>query len=271
MTSKHIAKLMLGAAVALLGLALLAPTAFARETAKGFERFAGCPSPEENPTVFICTSSVVVGGHFQMGSKDVPIKKPITLSGGIDEKANLFFNSKGGLAPVKEEVPGGVIGITGLDWLVNFLNAEQLKLYAVTELVGPATANVEEIKLPIRVHLVNPVLGSKCYVGSASNPISLDMITGITNPPPPNEPIEGVGVALSEGEPPGVILGKATYVDNSFAAPKASGCVLMLLGFLPISLDGLVNSQAGLPSPAGTNETRQEIELELAATPTVYP
>ncbi len=50
-----------------------------------------------------------------------------------------------------------------------------------------------------------------------------------------------------------------TYVDNSFAAPGANGCVLTLFGFIPISINGLVNAQSGLPSPAGTNETVQHI------------
>jgi len=60
------------------------------------------------------------------------------------------------------------------------------------------------------------------------------------------------------------------FVDNSFAAPGASGCVLTLLGFIPISLNSIVNSQSGLPAPAGTNETRQVFDAEATEEALVY-
>ena len=47
------------------------------------------------------------------------------------------------------------------------------------------------LTLPVRVHLENLFLGSGCYVGSASNPVTIELTTGTTNPPPPNKPISG--------------------------------------------------------------------------------
>jgi len=277
MKRKHLKVLLstMGALIAMLALTA-SPAQAVEEPAPGYEDFAGCPSPEEDSTMEACLTSTVTGGHFQMGSKDVPITKPITLSGAISGVDGSFhYNSKGGLLPAKQEVPGGVVGITGLDWLVKFLGVDALKLYAVTELAGqPGNPFFDEpFPLPIKVHLVNPVLGNNCYVGSNSNPIQLKLSLGTTSPPPPNEPISGQspeivldptreGVFLSEG---------GTYVDNSFAAPAASGCVLTLLGFLPVNISGLVNTQAGLPSAAGTNETVQEFEGAVAYIPTVYP
>jgi hypothetical protein len=258
-------------AAALSALALLAPAANAATPAPGYERFAGCPSPDENPNVVQCTRSVVDGGHFQMGSKDVPITKPITLTGGVDASNNILFNSKGGLTPVKQQVPGGIIGLTGLDWLVNFLSIEGLKLYAVTELAGTPQIT-DGLTLPIKVHLINPVLGSNCYVGSNANPIVLQLTSQTTNPPPPNEPISGRFPEKVFFDEQHVLHAEnGLFVDNAFAAPGASGCVLTLFGFLPISINGLVNSQSGLPSPAGTNETEQEMDLESVATEWVYP
>jgi hypothetical protein len=260
------------ALAALAAMAVAAPLAQAATPAPGFERFAGCPSAAENPTVEDCIYSVIKGGHFKLGSKNVPISKPITLSGGVNGSLGGFAaNSKGGLSQVKEEVPGGIIGLTGLDWLVNYLNLEGLKLYAVTELVGQPAIG-EAISLPIRVHLINPILGNSCYVGSAANPIKLNMIEGTTNPPPPNKPITGKAPELSVSESSGILsILNGTYVDNSFAAPGASGCTLTLLGFIPISINGLVNSQSGLPAAAGTNETVQNIDIEIAAGSSVYP
>lgn len=269
--SRKPAKLLVSLGAAIAAMALLAPIAPAAEPAPGYERFAGCPSPEENPTVEACVRSVIDGGHFQMGSKNVPISKPMTLSGGGTSGGQFVFTSKGGLSPVKQLVPGGIVGLTGLDWLVNFLNLEGLKLYAVTELAGTPNPLTDPATLPIKVHLINSVLGNNCYVGSTSNPIKLNLTTGTTSPPPPNQPITGKEPELSF-TPDGVLHGNnGVFVDNSFAAPGANGCVLTLFGFFPISINGLVNSQSGLPAPAGTNETVQNFDLELVNPNLVYP
>jgi len=269
---KHLRKLLPAAIAALAAMAMAAPVASATTPAPGYERFAGCPSPSENPAIAGCIRSVIKSGHFQMGSKDVPITKPMTLVGGVNAELGGFtWNSKGGLSKAEQLVPGGVIGLTGLDWLVNFLDIDSLQLKAVTELVGPPVFG-ETLSLPIRVHLINPVLGNNCYVGSTSNPIKLSLTEGTTSPPLPNKPISGKQAEFAEDLATGVsTLKNATAVDNSFAAPGASGCVLTLFGFIPISINGLVNSQSGLPSPAGTNETVQNIDTELVASERVYP
>jgi hypothetical protein len=260
----------LAVAVAIV-VGLMASVAQAAKPAAGYEQFAGCPSQAENPAVEICIHSTINGGHFKLGSKEVPITNPISLSGGTNaEFENFAANSKGGLTPVKEKVPGGVIGLTGLTWLAEVLGSEALTLYAVTEAVGQPQLSPENITLPIRVHLVNGVLGNSCYVGSASNPITLHLTTGTTNPPLPNKPITGSG-PIAGFLPPEILTLTGTYVDNSFAAPAASGCTLTLLGFIPISINGLVNAEAGLPAKAGTNNTVQEIVTEAAEQHSVYP
>ena len=277
MRSKHLGKLLGAVMAAALAVALLAPAAQATTPAPGFTQFAGCPNPKtENPAVQACIYSVVKGGNFKMGSKNVPIEKSITLSGGTNiEFENFVYNSKGGLSKVKQKVPGGVIGLTGLTWLAEFLGIEALTLYATTELAGtPVFTGTTQIKLPIKVHLENStgVLGPNCYVGSSSNPIVLNMITGTTSPPGPNKPITGKLPEFSFDEVKEIIhLNNGEYVDNAFAAPGASGCVLTLFGFIPISINGLVNSQSGLPAAAGNNETRQLIDTEIAEPVRVYP
>jgi hypothetical protein len=270
--SKTLARLLSAAGAAILALVLLAPMAQAKEPAPGFERFAGCPSPEEAKRP-ICVRSVISGGHLQVGKKDVPIKNPLTLSGGVNEAFEEFAASpKGGLTKVKQEVPGGIIGLTGLDWLINFLGLEDLKLYAVTELAGPPTGfNFSSVTIPIKVNLINPILGNSCYVGSVSSPIVLKLTTGTTSPPPPNKPITGKEGKLSVDGQGVVHVDDGIFVDNAFSAPGASGCVLKLFGFIPISLNGFVNSQSGLPAAAGTNEAIQEYDLELASQEAVYP
>jgi hypothetical protein len=270
MSSSHAGRrLLVIAAGALTALAMLAPAAQAATPLPGYTQFTGCPTVEQDPSVETCLTSVITGGHFKMGSKNVPITKPIALTGGRKGNGDIVWNSEGGLDPVKLEIPGGIVGLTGLDWLVNLLSLEQLKVYAVTETVG--TPNLDaSLKLPIRVHLINPVLGNNCYVGSATEPISLNLITGTTNPPPPNEPITGQEFGFSYDESTNIIsLPDAIFVDNSFAAPAAKGCVLNI-GLIPVNIDAIVNLQSGLPSPAGTNETVQEADAELTPPTTVY-
>jgi hypothetical protein len=129
------------------------------------------------------------------------------------------------------------------------------------------------VSLPVKIHLENPVLGNKCYIGSNANPIMLNLTTGETNPPPPNGPISGVNPVLSEDpvRPHVVLANNGTFVDNSFAAPAAHGCVLTLLWVIPVNIDGLVNLQSGLPSAAGTNETVQTANTALVERQYVYP
>lgn len=273
MNSRHPVKLVGSLALtALTAFAMFASSASATTPAKGYEQFAGCPSHAEIPTVEACFRSVITGGHFQMGSKDVPIENPITISGGITSSGQVAANSKGGLTPVKQKVPGGVVGLTGLTWLLELFGSEALTLYAVTELAGaPGNPLAEPVVLPIKVHLVNSILGNNCYVGGVTNPIKLNLIAGTTSPPAPNKPITGKPGEFSAGADEIIHVNNAELVDNSFAAPGASGCVLTLFGFIPVSINGLVNSQSGLPAAAGTNETRQKTNSELVFSSLVYP
>lgn len=273
--SKLHARLVGVVGAALLAVALFAPTAQAATPAPGYTQFTGCPSPAE-ADLEACIRSDVTGGHLLVGKKNVPIENPLLLVGAVDGAfENFTAGPGGGLSKTKQKVPGGVIGLTGLTWLLEFFGSDALTLYATTELAGkPSGFTVETVTLPIKVHLETPsgVLGNNCYIGSVTSPITLHNTTGTTSPPPPNKPITGVFPEISEDPELGILeFSNGTYVDNSFSAPGASGCSLKLFGFIPISLNGFVNSQAGLPSPAGKNETVQEFDIEIALQDDVYP
>lgn len=271
--SKTLAKLLAAAGAAILAISMFAPIAQAKEEPQpGFTQFRGCPRPEEK-VMFFCVRSDITGGHLLMGSKNAPIENPLKLTGGTNVEFGEFTaNSEGGLSKVKQKVPGGVIGLTGLTWLLEFFGSDALTLYAVTELAGiPSNFTPTSVTLPIKVHLETPsnVLGKNCYIGSVGTPIVLNNITGTTSPPPPNKPITGKEFTISE-ENEIAYLKDGIFVDNAFAVPGASGCTLTLFGFIPISLNGFVNSQAALPSPAGKNEAVQEADIEFALQETVY-
>jgi hypothetical protein len=259
--------------VALCTMALAAPLAQAATPAPEFTRFAGCPDPKtENPQVEACLRALISGGNIKFGSQNAPITSPITLTGGTNlEFKDFSFNSKGGMRPVKQQVPADVLGLTGLTRLVGNLNPDQRKLYAVTELTAPPEV-FGEIVLSLKIHLINPMLGNNCYVGTNSAPIVMHLTTKTTNPPPPNRPISGKEPEFSYDSPTEVIsLKGGKYVDNSFSAPGASGCTLKLLGFPPVSIDNAVDKASGLPSAPGRNEAFFNIDTEVAEPTRVYP
>jgi len=262
------------AGAALASLAMLAGAANAAPPAAPYEDFAGCPSLAENPFVASCLKFEFTGGHISLGKRDVPVTNPIVLRGGFEQNTgNWAQNSEGGIVPVKQVVPGGLIGMTGLSWL-DSLGEKALKLYAVVELAGqPGSLFEPPETLPVKVHLENPVLGKGCYVGSSKSPILLHLTTGTTSPPSPNKPISGKEASefTPEAERPEVLTASdGTYVDNSYSVPAASGCQLEV-GPYQVPIDELVNTAYGLPAAAGTNETILDFNLSIVSPEVVYP
>jgi hypothetical protein len=252
MVQKHLGRLLGTLVVAIAAIAVFASVASAKPKPP-YEQFAGCPTTQKSPVeITSCVHSTVTGGHFKIGNKEVPIEHPLTLTGGVGELTGpLFFTSEGGLSVVKQKVPGGVVGLTGLTFLFELFGSEALTLYAAAELVGtPVLEGLEALRLPIRTHLINGLLGNSCYVGSTSSPISLHMFETVQ----PEIKFDFATEILH--------VNKGVYVDKSFSAPGASGCVLTLFGFLPVNIDGLVNAASGLPAETG-NEAVQNVNTEL--------
>jgi hypothetical protein len=248
-----------------------------------FAQFGECPL--NNGAVFACIFSESSGGYFQIGAKTVPLEYPVTLQGGIEfdeEFSEHFVGAENGetLVKVPQPVPGGLLGIEApkwwpiwlQNWFNNQINEGLTGVQATVELAGPAsgitvnTLNLlfEEgtaLSLPAKIKLSNPILGSNCYIGSNSHPVTIDFTSGETSPPPPNEPIHGsAGTPEINEEETLITLSGGSLVNNSFAAPGASGCG----GLFSFFIDPLVNSLVGLPSPAGTNSAVLEGKLQEA-------
>jgi len=218
---------------------------------------------------------VTNSGEVKLGKKAVPIEKPVLLQGGYSEpnettKFSKFYEAtnKITLAPVKQNVPGGLAGIVPesptsplVKALVKFFFENKITgLTSTLELAKPASeiqisdANLARrenvaLKMPVKVHLENPFLGKSCYVGSSSSPIWWELTTWITAPKSPNTPIEGAAGKIEFLEE-GLILklNGTKLVDNNWSAPGASGCG-GILGFL---VNPIINSQLGATT-AGNN------------------
>ncbi len=265
----YVKRALLAAVVAVGASAMFAPSSFAALN-PGFEKFAGCP---DAANVVFCIRSETNSGHIQIGSKDVPINQQVVFSGGlITDFTTLTYNSQGGLQSPPLRVPGGLVGLTGIsEFIINLITFGANNVYAKTELVGtPRAINLlGGLVLPTQIKLQNPFLSSSCSIGTAANPVTFNLTTGTTAPPPPNMPISGVlnGGIDDPTNPLVILFPDNVYVDNAFAAPAVNNCGLFTYGLI----NGAVNLTSGLPSAAGRNTAvLSDTDIRLTAKANVY-
>lgn len=239
-----------------------------------YTRFAQCPY--QNLEVKKCIYSTTEGGEVVLGSKAVPIVNPVVLQGGagkqVEEKAPFFAATNGEtLSKTPQPVPGGLAGLVNckeikepflrfsceltLENGVTGVNSTLELARPASEIIISENRLAEEagvaLKLPVKVHLENPFLGSKCYVGSSTSPIIWELTSGTTSPPPPNEPISGQAGFIDFLEEGIIAFGEEiVLVDNAWSAPGVSGCGGPLV---ELALDPVINVSAGLPAAAGKN------------------
>jgi hypothetical protein len=244
------------------------------ELTGNYTKFDQCPF--SNLEVKKCVYSVTESGEVVLGSKKVPIEKPVVLQGGTGKAVggySPFFAASNGitLSEAPQNVPGGLAGLVNCKEISNILlrlsceAAFEKGLTGVTstlELAKPATEIVVNetnlageigtaLKLPVKAHLENPFLGSNCYVGSAASPIIWELTSGETNPPGPNVKIKGSPGTISFLEEGRILEAAGTkLVDNAWAAPGVSGCGGFLVELL---LNPIINVASGLPAAAGQN------------------
>jgi hypothetical protein len=239
-----------------------------------FAKFNQCPS--KTAGVEHCLYAVTNSGEIVLGKKKTPIEHPVTLQGGYSEEnetthISSFYAASNGetLSKTPQAVPGGLLGIVPPESsppLVKLLSKWFFEnsitgVNATLELAKPAseiqisTFNLllesgVALKLPVKVHLENPFLGSKCYVGSSSSPLIWNLTTSTTSPPPPNKPISGkAGYTEFKEEFRIAELKENTLVENAWSAPAAEGCG----GVLAFLVDPVIDSMIGLPSSSGNN------------------
>lgn len=244
------------ALVATIAVGAAAFAVGASPASAAFPDFSGCPTdaPDINGCIHIRTTSgsqVIKSTTVPFGNA-IDIRGAVTSPGGAGTDNTLFVPTRGtnGFFGGTIRVPGGLLGIDlPLLGLITDVNA-------IPELAGPASSiridlTTNDLIMPIKLRLQNPILASNCHIGSDASPISLRLITGTTNPPPPNSPISGrVGdVSFTDTY---ILFTDGINVDNSYSVPGATGC-----GLLPVPLldpiDSIVNLKLGLPSAGGNN------------------
>jgi hypothetical protein len=208
------------AAAAMLGL-LGSATSASAGLRNDLQRFSNCPF--ETFGVSKCLYSVTSSGEFVLGKAKVPITVPVIIQGGLNGSGEVIPAAKGEtVSKSAEQVPGGLLGLE--------VFGDLTEVFAIAELAGTASI-VNEVVLPLKVRLANPVLGPNCYLGSNPNPVALHLQFGSLEETFKHHQIFVLNVTLE---------------DHKFAAPGASGCTL-----LPLIGDATVDLKEGLPSPSG--------------------
>lgn len=242
--------------VALLAIGTL--LVFASAASAAFPNYSDCPT--SNPSTAYCVDVQNTSGNLNIKGFNVPLGASLEIRGGLTsfETGTGFIPPRGsnGFFATPVSVPGGLLGI---EWIPG------TSVLALTELAGPPSSihidlAEDSITVPVKVRLVNLLIGMNCHIGTERSPVLLHLIVGTTSPPPPNRPVTGQLGSFEFPEENELRIHENINVDNTFGVPGASECGLGL-GLI----NSLVNAKLRLPSVAGNNsiEVHNNIGLRL--------
>ncbi len=221
-----------------------------------------------------CIAGYVSAGSIKIGNITTPIKAsarvthPVVVQFGVWDPPNAGSNQfTGGILPPPNGlsaqlvsspryVPGGLLKALGcpnangtVQKLCNEAKSrggKYLQVHAVAESAGPITNfQLTTWTQPLKFNLINPLLGSGCYIGSDDNPVVVNpTLTGNlveeNDPNPKAHP--DTAVLKIEG---------ATATDTTFVAPGVTGCGPG--GSANIAIDEAIDTSVGLPSISGAS------------------
>ena len=213
----------------------------------------GCVAGDASTGTFTVGSLLVPVAHgvvAQFGVWDPPGASPSQFTGGVLPPADGKE-----LVVSPEFVPGGLLkalGCPSSDPTVErifreaVLPGESTVVKALVQSAGPITNfDLTSWTQPVKIKLINPLLGSYCYLGSDDNPIVLNpSITGTLGIVPDPNPTRFPNTAVLE-------VTNATATDNTFSVPVATGCGPG--GAANIAIDTAIDTSESLPSPSGSN------------------
>jgi len=228
------------------------------------------PLMQESVSATGCVAGDGLSGTIKIGNLTTAIVHPVTAQFGIWSVPNGSPNQfSGGLLPPPagvsaelatspEFVPGGLLQALGCATATNsvieklcteakYYGGSYLDVYALAQEALPVSNFIVTTwTQPIKIRLVNPLLGSNCYIGGNDNPIVLNPAIGggtlseETDPNPKKHPDTAV-----------LQIAGATATDTTFAAGVLTGCGPG--GSANIAVDEQLDSYAGLPSASGNN------------------
>ncbi len=216
-----------------------------------------------------CIAGDATTGSVTIGNITTQITQPVTVQFGVWDPPNATPDQfTGGILPPPgglsaqlvsspDLIPGGLLQALGCSTstdptvlhlcnVATRLGGRFLNVYAQAESAGPIT-NFELVSWtqPLMFHLINPLLGRSCYIGSYDNPVVVNpSLTGnLVIEPDPNQTTHPDTDVLE------ITGGSAT--DTTFAAPGVQGCGPG--GSANIAVDEAIDTADGLPSASGAN------------------
>jgi hypothetical protein len=215
-----------------------------------------------------CVAGDAVSGSIKIGNLNTPVSYPVTAQFGIwDPPGATPLQFTGGILPPPagipamlatspDLVPGGLLKALGcpsatpeiqkLCTEAKYYGGKYLNVYALAQEAGPVSNfALTTWTQPIMIKLINPLLGSYCYIGSTNSPIDINPnVTGTLGEVPDPNPTAHPNTAVLE-------ITNATATDTTFAAPVVTGCGPG--GSANIAIDEQLDTYAGLPSASGNN------------------
>jgi hypothetical protein len=243
-----------------------------------------------------CTAGNVTSGSITIGNITTPVVRPVNVqfgfwtppnasSGGDNDGPNLVDGYQGGILPppaglsamlvtkpdlIPQKLTTALGCSTTTDPVVksvctqaeNFGGKYQ-DVYALAQSAGQITNfGVLTWTQRIKFKLINPLLGSNCYIGSDNNPVVINpqlsvgpggQLQELTDPNPTAHP---------DTFTLGITVASAT--DNTFTAPGVTGCGPG--GAKNVSIDTALDAGTGLPAASGVNSLTLNGSFDIAAT-----
>jgi hypothetical protein len=199
-----------------------------------------------------CIVGVTNQGTIDIGSLDTTFHGPGKVDGGYATNSPIQPNWVDALDGQSFSAPRQLLSIPVMTLIGNpaITPPNDSDVYVVAQQAGPMGFDIFTpgqgglnplTVVPLSFHLVNPVLGPNCYVGTVGDPITLNLTTGTSG-------------ALTGSL--GTLVGTSNWlqtigtevVDGTFSTPGATGC----------GTDGVwdsaIDTTGDLPSPSGANK-----------------
>jgi hypothetical protein len=225
--------------------------------------FKQCPvdgtlSPAGSGPVAICLHGVAAEGTINIGSLDTTFKGPGLVQGGTGAlgAAPAWADALDGqsFSAPRQLLAKPILAALGNPQGVK--PPAQSQVYVVAQQAGPMAfgfvGSDVVTTIPMSFHLINPLLGNNCFVGTPSDPVVLNLTTGTSGT------LTGTLGTLNIAHKSIAYTTGTEVVDNSFSAPGATGC-----GSGGV-WDSAIDTNNGLPSASGSNEAILYGSFDLA-------
>lgn len=276
---KRVRPALLGALVAVaVGIPLStspASAASAQAMNGNWAPFSRCPvddpamlAADGATNIALCVASHSESGSIKLGNTEATTGANDLQFGVVRDastgESRVVAPAGGSLVGAPTEIPGGLLGLmcpSGIPVISGICgqlaDSSLNRVVATVESAGgprnfDLTAGMQGgkviVDLPVRIHLQNTFLGSKCYIGTTSSPVVLRP-QNLSAPALGSQRFDANGTPNTAGLLNRLALTGNDQGDSAFAVPGVSGCGPLTLG----ELNWAVNLKTALPSAAGNN------------------